>query len=110
VLRMLCLASPDGARPTTAHAREHARLRSLTSARYLLLVGASGQVHLFAAGIDPRVAEPLLIRLAEGERLLYRPYSRGVTLATSGLDDPTRVAAVEAASLAVQPVSKSGFR
>jgi len=34
-----------------------------------------------ATGLDPRLADPLLTRLAEREQLLYRPYNRGVTLA-----------------------------
>ncbi|HEY0753736.1 MAG TPA: RecQ family ATP-dependent DNA helicase [Ktedonobacteraceae bacterium] len=33
-----------------------------------------------ATGIDPRLIDPLFVRLAERELLLYRSYSRGVTL------------------------------
>lgn len=33
-----------------------------------------------ATGIDPRQVDPLLVRLAERELLLYRAYSRGITL------------------------------
>jgi hypothetical protein len=33
-----------------------------------------------STGMDPRAVDPLLTRLAEQELLLYRPYSRGITL------------------------------
>ncbi len=33
-----------------------------------------------ATGLDPRLIDPLLVRLAERDLLLYRAYSRGITL------------------------------
>ncbi len=49
-----------------------------------------------ATSIDPRAVDPLLVRLAEREMLLYRPYHRGVTLRLdAGLNDVTRLAAIE---------------
>jgi len=46
--------------------------------------------------LDPRVIDPMLTRLAERDLLLYRPYSRGVTLRISvELSDLTHLKAIE---------------
>src|SRR5438876_106713 len=43
-----------------------------------------------ATGLDPRHIDPLLVRLAEQNLLLYRAYSRGITLKIeAGLADGT---------------------
>jgi ATP-dependent DNA helicase RecQ len=51
---------------------------------------------IFAStGLDPRRIDPLLVRLADRDLLLYRPYNRGVTLTlTEDLSDPTRLSAI----------------
>lgn len=50
-----------------------------------------------STGLDPRTVDPLLVRLAERDHLIYRPYSRGVSLAfEEGLGDPAKVHAIEA--------------
>lgn len=47
-------------------------------------------------GIDPRVVDPLLVQLAEREMLLYRSYSRGITLTLSAeLADITYLQTIE---------------
>jgi len=47
-------------------------------------------------GLDPRGIDPLLVRLAERDLLLYRAYSRGVTLKIEpGLADGTNLQAIE---------------
>ena len=47
-------------------------------------------------GHDPRGVDPMLVRLAEREKLIFRPYSRGVTLeADPGINDPARLSAIE---------------
>jgi len=47
-------------------------------------------------GIDPRVVDPLVVKLAERDMLLYRAYSRGVTLVVSEqLADARNLQAIE---------------
>ena len=47
-------------------------------------------------GHDPRGVDPLLVRLAEQETLIFRPYSRGVTLkADRRVLEPERLSAIE---------------
>ncbi|HZU01852.1 MAG TPA: helicase-related protein, partial [Ktedonobacteraceae bacterium] len=47
-------------------------------------------------GIDPRVVDPLLVKLAERDMLLYRAYSRGMTLRLNDqLADTTYVQTIE---------------
>jgi ATP-dependent DNA helicase RecQ len=47
-------------------------------------------------GVDPRAVDSLLAQLAERTLLLYRPYSRGVTLTLgAGLEDGTNLDAIE---------------
>src|SRR5262249_19734358 len=47
-------------------------------------------------GIDPRVIDPLLVKLTERELLLYRAYNRGITLSLSDqLSDTTYLQAIE---------------
>src|SRR5438270_1068631 len=47
-------------------------------------------------GLDPRRVDPLLVRLAEPDLLLYRSYSRGVTFKMqAGLADRTTLKAIE---------------
>jgi len=47
-------------------------------------------------GLDPRRIDPLLVRLAERDLLLYRSYSRGVTLKTElGLANRANLQAIE---------------
>ena len=49
-----------------------------------------------ATGLDPRRVDPLLVRLAEHDLLLYRSYSRGVTLKTeAGLAGRANLQAIE---------------
>jgi ATP-dependent DNA helicase RecQ len=49
-----------------------------------------------ATGIDPRLVDPLMVRLGERELLLYRAYSRGMTLRLApGLQDWTQLQAIE---------------
>jgi len=49
-----------------------------------------------ATGLDPRRVDPLLVRLAGRDLLLYRSYSRGVTLKTeAGLADKANLQAIE---------------
>jgi len=49
-----------------------------------------------ATGLDPRHIDPLLVRLAEQNLLLYRAYSRGITLKIeAGLADGTHMHAIE---------------
>lgn len=49
-----------------------------------------------ATKVDPRVAEALLVRLAQQDLLIYRPYNRGVLLRlTAALSDETRLTAIE---------------
>jgi ATP-dependent DNA helicase RecQ len=49
-----------------------------------------------ATGLDPRRVDPLLVRLAERDLLLYRSYSRGVTLKTeAGLAGRANLQAIE---------------
>jgi ATP-dependent DNA helicase RecQ len=49
-----------------------------------------------ATGLDPRLIDPLLVRLAERDLLLYRAYSRGITLSIeSGLADGTNMQTIE---------------
>ena len=46
--------------------------------------------------LDPRSIDPLLVRLAEHDLLLYRAYSRGVTLKVGEeLSDKTNLNAIE---------------
>jgi ATP-dependent DNA helicase RecQ len=52
----------------------------------------------FHAGTDhdPRGVDPLLVRLAEQEKLIFRPYSRGLTLKTDPtIINPERLSAIE---------------
>ena len=60
--------------------------------------GSYQAAEFFAAtGHDPRAVDPLLTRLAERDLLLYRPYSRGVTLITQpALSTVGQLAAIEA--------------
>jgi ATP-dependent DNA helicase RecQ len=47
-------------------------------------------------GLDPRELDPLLVELAEQDLLLYRPYSRGMTVSLElALADPSGVGMVE---------------
>jgi ATP-dependent DNA helicase RecQ len=47
-------------------------------------------------GLDPRRIDPLLVRLAERDLLLYRSYSRGVTLKTeAALENSVTLRAIE---------------
>jgi ATP-dependent DNA helicase RecQ len=49
-----------------------------------------------ATGHDPRRVDPLLNRLAAQEQLIYRPYSRGLTVrALPELEEEPRLAAIE---------------
>ncbi len=48
------------------------------------------------AGIDPRVVDPILVKLAERDMILYRAYSRGITLMLSAqLADVTYLETIE---------------
>ena len=48
------------------------------------------------SGLDPRLIDPLLVRLAERDLLLYRAYSRGITLQiTDALADGVHLQAIE---------------
>ena len=48
------------------------------------------------AGIDPRLVDPILVKLAERDMLLYRAYSRGITLTLGAqLTDATYLQAIE---------------
>ena len=47
-------------------------------------------------GLDPRLIDPLLVRLAERDLLLYRAYSRGITFTLeAGITDDANVQAIE---------------
>ncbi len=47
-------------------------------------------------GIDPRVVDPILVKLAERDMLLYRAYNRGITLLLGDkLSDTTYLQAIE---------------
>ncbi len=47
-------------------------------------------------GIDPRVVDPILVKLAERDMLLYRAYNRGITLSLGDqLSDTTYLQAIE---------------
>ena len=49
-----------------------------------------------ATGLDPRLIDPLLVRLAERDLLLYRAYSRGITLnIAAALADGANLQAIE---------------
>jgi hypothetical protein len=48
-----------------------------------------------ATGVDPRLVDPLLVRLAERDLLLYRAYSRGITVMTApALEDREGLAVI----------------
>jgi hypothetical protein len=78
--------------------------RDLAGALFAVLGAAADRLVTYRAdgfhrrtGLDPRPVDPLLNRLAGQERLIYRPYSRGMTIrATPGLQEDGRLAAIEA--------------
>ena len=69
----------------------------------LILISRLWQVHIHGqdvfgikTGIDPRVVDPILVKLAERDMLLYRAYNRGITLLLGDqLSDTTYLQAIE---------------
>lgn len=89
--------------PEVLDALPDAKERSL-AARLFDTLGAAQDRQVFyraaqvyeQTGIDPRVVDPLLVRLAERDLLLYRSYSRGITLTLDAqLSDAAYLQAIE---------------
>lgn len=73
-----------------------ARLFTVVGAAVDQQVAYSAPRAFRSAGLDPRLVDPLLVRLAERDLLLYRPFGRGITLAIApDLADPARLGAIE---------------
>ena len=70
-------------------------LRALGAAQDYQVPYRAAQVYEDTS-IDPRSVDPILVKLAERDMLLYRSYSRGITLTlASGLSDDARLTAIE---------------
>ena len=70
-------------------------LRTLGAAQDYQVAYRAGQLYE-DTGIDPRAVDPILVKLAERDMLLYRSYSRGITLTLRpGLTDDALLVAIE---------------
>jgi ATP-dependent DNA helicase RecQ len=77
--------------------------RSLVAALFAAIGATTGRQYAYHAAEyvrvtshDPRALEPLLVRLAERDLLLYRPYRRGITVyLTPALSDDSNLQVIE---------------
>jgi hypothetical protein len=96
---LLLNAEPEEALSRLTDANEYALAQALfawTGASAERQVSYRAASFLRDTGHDPRAVDPLLTRLAQRDLLLYRPYSRGVTIQTEPfLADTAQLQAIE---------------